>query len=126
MDIGLAVGDVFPPMPPDECTDEVLRAVELDMNGDGRADVRTLYAHDGKGGHWYRCRLIDHDHDGRMDVAWVADDASGDSYVEYLDLDFDARIDVATRRDGHARTTATSRDLDGDGVVDVVEEPVIP
>jgi hypothetical protein len=126
LEIGLAVGDVFPAMPPEECVEPGLRAVELDIDGDGRPDVRTLYALDGRGGQWYRCRLIDHSRDGRMDAAWVADDPGGQTYVEYMDLDFDGRVDRASRHDGLAGTVVTSHDVDGDGIVDVIEDPDAP
>jgi hypothetical protein len=95
-------------MPPTTCAGEL---AGVDVNGDGKADVRTVMR-DGR----ELCRDVDLNFDGRPDVVklggdgpvvWTASDfdfdgradrievtLGPDARYELLDLDFDARPDV--------------------------------
>jgi hypothetical protein len=109
-------GDAMPTMPPPPCTDPGLRAEETDLNGDGRADVRKLFA-----GAVMVCKLADLNMDGSYDIAQVEDPASG-RRLEYMDLDFDGRVDAGVEYDmSTGARLRTLRDTDADGLADTVD-----
>ena len=109
-------GDALPTLPPPPCDDPALRAEETDLNHDGRADVRKLFA-----GTVMVCKLADLDMDGSFDMAVIEDQGTG-RRLEYMDLDFDGRVDVGMEYDiSTGARLRTLRDTDADGVVDAVD-----
>ena len=127
------------PMPHDTCVEGGGDVQQLDVNGDGRADIRTV----NRGGHVY-CRETDANFDGRVDIIRWFDDQGRVTRVED-DYDFDGRLDVVatyengqpltdvldTNFDGRTDTwrdyrnnhvVALRRDSNGDGRVDMWEE----
>lgn len=124
------------PMPHEDCVTG--DAVALDVNNDGRPDVRTRMV-DGRP----QCRETDANFDGRVDIYRWFDSSGRPTRVED-DYDFDGRIDVVATyengvivrdildtnfdgrtdtwreyRDGHV--AELRRDSDGDGRVDTWE-----
>jgi hypothetical protein len=87
-------------------------ATTLDVNGEGRPDVRTVVI----GGPTV-CRESDLDFDGAPDVVRVTDI---DGNLQWLgqDLDFDGRVDRLEHHEGGALVEEMI-DLDGDGRPDL-------
>lgn len=73
----------------ERCEADDARVVQVDVNGDGRPDIRRVIATEGGR---ERCREVDLNFDGRIDVVRVFDDR-GRVLREDLDFDFDGRID---------------------------------
>lgn len=127
------------PMPHQTCVDGGGDVQQVDVNGDGHADIRTVM----RGGHVY-CRETDANFDGRVDIVRWFDDQGHVTRVED-DYDFDGRVDVVatyengeihtdvldTNFDGrtdtwrdytHGRVSELRRDSNGDGRVDMWED----
>jgi hypothetical protein len=89
--------------------------VELDQNGDGKADVVYRYP---LGGAFANVVELDNNFDGRMDVKTYYDE-SGTPTREEADNDFDGRFESRSGfRSGVRQTLET--DDNGDGVIDLV------
>jgi hypothetical protein len=67
----------------------------MDVNGDGQPDIRTEM----EGGR-PRCREVDANFDGRVDIYRWFDPASGQVTRVEDDYDFDGRIDVVATYEG--------------------------
>lgn len=95
------------PMPHDECVVGT-GAVAVDVNNDGQPDVRTMM----EGGR-PRCREVDANFDGRVDIIrWY--DASGAVTRVEDDYDFDGRMDVvATYENGVVARDVLDTNFDG-------------
>jgi hypothetical protein len=116
---------------------------QIDLNGDGRADVFNYYQDRGEGTRLLIRKEVDLNWDGRLDVrTWF--DPAGTIEKEEMDGDFDGRVDwvdhyqggkrvlseVDTDYDGNfdlfkvyesGRVRSKQRDTDGDGEVDFWE-----
>lgn len=125
------------PMPHEQCVAGT-GAVSVDVNNDGQPDVRTMM----EGGR-PRCREVDANFDGRVDIIrWY--DASGAVTRVEDDYDFDGRMDVVATYEGgvvahdvldtnfdgitdtwrvyrSGRVAELRRDADGDARVDTWE-----
>lgn len=82
----------------ERCDNDDARVAQVDVNGDGRPDIRRVMDEDSGR---ERCREVDLNFDGRIDVVRVFDD-QGRVLREDLDFDFDGRIDeIAFYRAGN-------------------------
>jgi hypothetical protein len=86
------VGEV---MPHEECVGSGGDVVAQDANHDGQPDIRTVM----EGGR-PRCREVDANFDGRIDIYRWFDVASGQTTRVEDDYDFDGRIDVVATFEG--------------------------
>jgi hypothetical protein len=97
-------------MPHQSCIEGVSQGdiVAVDVNGDGRPDIRTVM----RGGRPY-CRETDANFDGRVDIIRFFDDQGRPTRVED-DYDFDGRIDVvATYENGVIVSDMLDTNFDG-------------
>jgi hypothetical protein len=95
-------------MPHQACADGGGDVQQVDVNGDGRADIRTVI----RGGQVF-CRETDANFDGRVDVVRFFD-AQGQPVRVEDDYDFDGRIDVvASYENGEIRTDVLDTNFDG-------------
>jgi hypothetical protein len=102
---------------PLRCDTKGRRAVEVDLNQDGKPDVRKVY---GKGpeGEVLVCREADLNYDGINDVVYFYDDI-GRVVRDEVDLDKDGKIDIiSTYIDG--KIVKQELDTNSDGVIDSV------
>lgn len=96
------------PMPHRNCVEGAGDVQQVDVNGDGRADVRTVV----RGGRVY-CRETDANFDGRVDIIRFFDEQERPVWVED-DYDFDGRMDVvATYRNGEIESDVLDTNFDG-------------
>jgi hypothetical protein len=96
------------PMPHQSCADAGGEVQALDVNGDGRPDIRTVM----RGGHAY-CRESDANFDGRVDIVRFFDDQGRPTRVED-DYDFDGRVDVvAIYQNGVIESDVLDTNFDG-------------
>jgi hypothetical protein len=82
------------------CDPSGKKVVELDVSGDGKADVWKVYAQTMDNGakvDVLTCKEVDLNFDGRKDM-WVYYDNSGNVTLEEFDLDFDGKLDMWTYR----------------------------
>lgn len=96
------------PMPHEDCVRRGGDIQEVDVNGDGSPDVRTV-RRDGR----LFCRESDANFDGRVDITRFFDEQGQTLRVED-DYDFDGRIDmVQTYRDGQVASDVLDTNFDG-------------
>src|SRR5262249_42457579 len=82
------------------CDTSGKKVVEIDVNGDKRADVWKVYAKSVENGAQVdvlTCKEVDLNFDGKKDM-WVYYDNTGNITLEEFDLDFDGKTDLWTYR----------------------------
>lgn len=99
-------------------TDDGLLEQQIDLNGDGAADVFNYYQGDGAEGARLLIRKeVDLNWDSRVDVrSWF--DLSGQLEKEEMDGDFDGRVDWVDHYQGGKRVLSKV-DTDYDGIFDL-------
>ncbi len=114
------IGDPLPtPAQQGTCSPVGKRVEELDLNGDGKPDVRKLWAV-GPTGPVVACKLVDFDANGVPDST-TAFDVTGAVVFEHFDFDFDGVIDSSEWRFAN-QNRLVARDTDHDGRIDTIEK----
>jgi len=94
------------------------REVLLDLNQDGRFDVRKVYV-SGPEGETLVCREADLNFDGKMDLFVFFDPETGQKRRDEVDLDFTGKVDIVTTYIG-GKPIKQELDTNSDGRIDRV------
>lgn len=98
-------------------TSDVLLEQQIDLNGDGAADVFNYYQERSEGARLLVRKEVDLNWDSRVDVrSWF--DLSGQLEKEEMDGDFDGRVDWVDHYQGGKRVLSKV-DTDYDGIFDL-------